>query len=51
MRRAIAFAGLFLLAHLVYAHDSSHPRRQDVSSTDKATIYVYSYRHIRTLAA
>jgi hypothetical protein len=49
MRRVLASALLFFLAHLVYAHDSGRPRRQDVPSTDKATIYVYSYRHIRTL--
>jgi len=50
VRRAVAFAAaLLLLAHPVYAHGSRQPRRQDAPPADKATVYVYSYRHVRTL--
>lgn len=50
VRRAVAFAAaLLLLAHSAYAHGSGRPRRQDTIPADKATVYVYSYRHVRTL--
>lgn len=50
MRRVVAFAGaLLLLAHPAYTHNSGQPRRQDATPADKATVYVYSYRHVRTL--
>lgn len=50
VRRAVAFAAtLLLLTLLVYAHGSGRPRRQDATPADKATVYVYSYRHVRTL--
>jgi hypothetical protein len=50
VRRSIAPAAvLFLLPLLVYAHGSRRPGRQDAAPADKATVYVYSYRHVRTL--
>jgi hypothetical protein len=50
VRRAVAFAAaLLLLAHPSYVYGSGRPRRQDTAHADKATVYVYSYRHVRTL--
>ena len=50
VRRAVASAAaLILLAHLVHAHRSGQPNRQDATPADKATVYVYSYRHVSTL--
>jgi len=50
VRRAVAFAAaLLLLAHQTYAYGSGRPRPQDTAPTNKATVYVYSYRHVRTL--
>lgn len=50
VRRAVASAAvLFLLTLLVYAHGSGRPNSQDATTADKATVYVYSYRHVRTL--
>lgn len=50
VRRAVALAAaLFLLTLLVYAHGSGRPGWQDATIANKATVYVYSYRHVRTL--
>lgn len=50
VRRAVAFAvALLFLVHPAYAHGSGRPRQQVTTPADKATVYVYSYRHVRTL--